>query len=91
MKTALVIAFALSTYTAAFAAEGKIIPRAELPASVAKTAKKEPKFPGIPACARGRLETSTWPESVSQDKHPCKDAQNIYVCQAFGKISVRCE
>ena len=71
---------------------GKVIPRDELPESIkAQTGKKEAKFPGIPSCAKGRMLTTTWPESVPQDKHPCKDSSELYLCVSFGKVSVRCE
>lgn len=86
-----------ATLYAGFAhAEGKVIARKDLPAAVQGDAKKESKFPGIPSCAKGRLETNVWPESASKTTeagkaHKCADAQTLYVCVAFGKLSVRCE
>jgi hypothetical protein len=70
---------------------GTVVPRKDLPAAVAGTAKKAEKFPGIPACANGRLVTHDWPPSVEKDGHECAVASELYVCAAFGKISVRCE
>jgi hypothetical protein len=84
----------------AFGAEGKIIKRADLPEAVkaAKSAKKASKFPGIPSCSVGRLETdwSTVMDIGSWDEtrvkaHACGSAKTVYVCSAFGKLSVRCE
>lgn len=86
---------------AAFGAEkGNVIPRKDLPASItAQSAKKAPKFPGIPACAKGRILTD-WgtvmdlDDSLTPDKvreHKCSESKAIYACAAFGKMSVRCE
>ena len=72
-------------------AEGKVITRKDLPAAVQGDSKKAPKFPGIPSCAKGRIVTTTWPESVEKANHKCADATTLYVCAAFGKISIRCE
>ena len=90
------IAIAASLYAGFAHAEGKVIARKDLPAAVQGDAKAAPKFPGIPSCAKGRLETNVWPESVSKTSesgkaHKCADAQTLYVCAAFGKLSVRCE
>ena len=86
-------AFAIAaTLYAGFAhAEGKVIARKDLPAAVQGDAKKASKFPGVPSCAKGRLVTKDWPESVDKAGHKCADAQTLYVCAAFGKLSVRCE
>ena len=94
MKTisTLIATLILTASLAANAAEGKIIARKDLPAAIqGSTAKKAPKFPGVPSCAKGRLETTTWPESVAKGGHKCADASTLYVCASFGKISVRCE
>ena len=90
------IAIAASLYAGFAHAEGKVIARKDLPAAVQGDAKAAPKFPGVPPCANGRLETTVWPESVSKTSesgkaHKCADAQTLYVCAAFGKLSVRCE
>jgi hypothetical protein len=84
------LAFAASQ--SAFAADkGTVIPRDKLPASMTAKVAKEAKFPGVPSCAKGRIIVDKWPTSVEQADHPCKDAQDLYVCVAFGKISVKCE
>lgn len=80
-------------------AAGKVITKADLPESI-KTAKKDKaaKFPGIPSCSVGRLETDwstvmdigDWDEPKVK-AHACNSAKNVYVCAAFGKLSVRCE
>jgi hypothetical protein len=83
----------------AFGSEGKIIKRADLPETI-KTAKKDKsaKFPGIPSCNVGRLETDwstvmdigEWSEAKVK-AHSCASSKTVYVCSAFGKLSVRCE
>jgi hypothetical protein len=84
---------------AAEPAKGKVIPRAELPADIQapKTSKTAAKFPGVPSCRMGRLETSeydtepllTW--RGQNQNHKCFDAKVVYVCAAFGRLSVRCQ
>ena len=84
------LAFAASQ--SSFAADkGQVIPRDKLPASMTAKVAKEAKFPGLPACAKGRTIITTWPESVTKDGHPCQDANDLYACVAFGKVSVKCE
>jgi hypothetical protein len=94
IRTAFIIAVisiaTIGICSISWGAEGKVIAKKDLPASI-QAAKNAPKFPGIPSCAKGRLETTEWPASVDKDKHPCADAQTLYVCAAFGKVSVRCE
>lgn len=118
MKT-LVAALVLSLATcalslAAFGAEKgketnapKVIKKADLPASIVSfSAKKTPKFPGVPACSKGRAvmtwnevnalpgpekdSVATYPGDTGGD-HKCSDAKTLYVCVAFGKLSIRCE
>ena len=84
------LAFAASQ--SAFAADkGQVIPRDKLPASMTAKVKADPKFPGLPACAKGRVVSNEWPQSVEQKGHPCQDANDLYLCSAFGKVSVKCE
>ena len=84
------LAFAASQ--SAFAADkGQVIPRDKLPASMTAKAAKEAKFPGIPSCAKGRLVSNEWPQSVEQKGHPCQDSNDLYLCAAFGKVSIKCE
>jgi hypothetical protein len=82
---------------------GKVIPRAELPAAIQapRTSKTAAKFPGVPSCRVGRLETD-WgtvydltpgdakPSEVWA-KHACQGKDTVYVCAAFGTLSVRCQ
>ena len=89
LTQAIILAATLATSFAH--AEGKFIARKDLPAAVAGDAKKAPKFPGVPSCAKGRLVTTEWPASVEKKDHKCADASQLYVCAAFGKISIRCE
>jgi hypothetical protein len=71
---------------------GTFIARDDLPQVVKEqSAKKESKFPGLTACSKGRVLTSTWPDSVDKSKHVCADAKELYLCVSFGKVSVRCE
>jgi hypothetical protein len=93
MKLVLTQAIILAlTLASSFAnAEGKVIARKDLPAAIASDAKKAPKFPGIPSCAKGRMVTTEWPASVDKTDHKCADSSTLYVCAAFGKLSVRCE
>jgi hypothetical protein len=72
-------------------AEGKVIARKDLPQAMTAKTTKAPKFPGIPACAKGRLQTDVWPAGSEQKGHKCADAQTLYVCAAFGKLSIKCE
>jgi hypothetical protein len=86
------LGLALAASQSAFAADkGAVIPRDKLPASMTAKEVKPAKFPGLPACSKGRLVVTEWPESVKQDKHPCADSSELYVCTAFGKVSVKCE
>jgi hypothetical protein len=92
MKLVLTQAIILAlTLAASFAhAEGKVIARKDLPDAIA-SAQKAPKFPGIPSCAKGRMVTTEWPASVDKTDHKCADSSTLYVCAAFGKLSIRCE
>ena len=89
LTQAIILAATLATSFAH--AEGKFIARKDLPAAVATVAKKSAKFPGVPSCAKGRLVTAEWPASVERKDHKCADASQLYVCAAFGKLSIRCE
>ena len=93
------IAIAATLYASFAHAEGKVIARKDLPAAVQATEKKAPKFPGIPACAKGRLVTD-WGTVMDLDdamtaekvqSHKCAESKTVYACAAFGKLSVRCE
>ena len=70
---------------------GKFVAKDDLPQAVKSDAKKEGKFPGFPSCAKGRIVTTTWPDSVEKTGHKCADASELYVCASFGRLSVRCE
>lgn len=91
------IVFASATAFASEPTKGKFIPKDELPAAIQAPAKKAPKFPGVPTCAKGRLEITdhdsepmlTW--RGANQGHRCYDAGTVYVCAAFGKLSVKCE
>ena len=90
LAQAIILAATLATSFAH--AEGQVIARKDLPAAIAgDSAKKDAKFPGVPSCAKGRLVTTEWPASVEKKDHKCADAQTLYVCAAFGKLSIRCE
>lgn len=98
MKTIATIIIALTLSTSALAESGKVIPRAELPEAVKSSSSKGPaKFPGIPACSKGRIETSDRAAEplatffAEHQDHKCASAATVYVCVAFGKLSVRCE
>jgi len=83
--------------------KGKLVKRADLPAAIQapKASKTAAKFPGVPSCRVGRLETD-WgtvydltpgdakPSEVWA-KHACQGKDTVYVCAAFGKLSVRCQ
>jgi hypothetical protein len=77
---------------------GQFIAKDDLPQVVKEqSAKKEPKFPGIPSCAKGRVLLTnhdsepllTW--AGEHQDHKCFGADKLYVCASFGKLSVRCE
>jgi hypothetical protein len=71
---------------------GTFVAKDDLPQVVKEqSAKKESKFPGLIPCSKGRVLTTTWPESVDKSKHVCADAKELYLCVSFGKVSVRCE
>ena len=98
LKTLLVTLTAtIALSTAAFAADkapaaGTIIKRADLPAAVTASAKKASKFPGVPSCAVGRVlleELPDWQEDNAS--HKCAKSTALYVCQSFGRLSVRCD
>jgi len=97
-KTIATVIAAFSLYATAYAAEGKVIPRDDLPAAIKTTPKSaaSAKFPGVPACRKGRLETTTSDEIVKtylsdHPAHKCAEASTVYVCAAFGNLSIRCE
>ena len=89
LAQAIILAATLATSFAH--AEGQVIARKDLPAAIAGDSAKAVKFPGVPSCAKGRLVTTEWPASVEKKDHKCADASQLYVCAAFGKISIRCE
>jgi hypothetical protein len=71
---------------------GTFIAKDDLPQVIKEgSAKKDPKFPGFVSCSKGRVLTTTWPESVDKTTHKCADSSELYVCVSFGKVSVRCE
>jgi hypothetical protein len=81
------------------AEKGAVIAKKDLPASItAKSAKTAKHSDSIPSCAKGRL-VSAWGdiakadgiEKVDTESHPCFAENEIYVCRAFGKLSIRCE
>lgn len=97
MKT-LVAALILSLTTcavslAAFGADGKVIPRKDLPANL-KGGKVAKNSDGIPGCQTGRVSMSVkdlgdWAETHA--KHDCATASTVLVCRVGKNLSVRCE
>lgn len=99
MRT-LVAALILSLSTCAvslvaFGADGKVIPRKDLPANL-KGGKAPKSSDGIPSCTTGRAKMDSsegvvkeW--AATHEKHDCAGAATVYVCRAGKNLSVRCE
>lgn len=101
VQVAAFLAVILAGLSLAFGAEtkGKVIATKDLPPSITSKAKSTAnKFPGIPACSMGRMLTDMSTVMDLDDSRPdwwkshkCYNKPEVYVCTAFGKLSVRCE
>jgi len=90
----------LGIANAAEPSKGKVIAKKDLPAAIATPAKAKgsTKFPGVPACSKGRMLTDISTVMDLDDSRPdwwknhkCYGKPEVYICTAFGKLSVRCE